>query len=91
MEFFFHGGGSPGECIRVHPVGQSARRLAGIFAKVHDEDFNCLEVTGIVARRFLGVPYVMVSAHSRHIQKGWRLDLRHQRQAAQGAAEWAQG
>jgi hypothetical protein len=70
--------------------GSLLAALRRIFSKVRDEDFNCLEVTGIVARRFLGVPYVMVSAHSRHIQKGWRLDHPRER-AAQGAAEWAKG
>ena len=65
--------------------------LQRIFSKVRHEDFNCLEVTGIVARSFLGVPYVMVSAHSRHIQKGFRLDHASERRAAQGAVEWAKG
>jgi hypothetical protein len=41
---------------------------------VREQDFNCLEVTGIVAKRFLGMPYTVVSAHSRHIQQGCELD-----------------
>src|ERR1700756_5277561 len=40
--------------------------LKRILGKVKGQDFNCLEVTGIVARHFLGVPYAIVSAHSRH-------------------------
>ena len=32
--------------------------LKRILGKVKQEHFNCLEVTAIVARRFLGVPYV---------------------------------
>lgn len=39
--------------------------LKRIFAKVRRQNFNCLEVTGIVANRFWGIPYVTVSAHSR--------------------------
>jgi hypothetical protein len=51
-------------------AAQSLRRtLNQIFVKVRP-DFNCLEVTKIVERRFLGVPYVTVCAHSRHIQQG---------------------
>ena len=42
--------------------------------KVQQQHFNSLEVTEIVDKRFLGVPYGTVSAHSRHIQQGWRLD-----------------
>ena len=72
-------------------AGSLRTALQRIFSKVRDEDFNCLEVTGIVARNFLGIPYVMVSAHSRHIQKGWRLDRPHERRAALSAAAWAKG
>jgi hypothetical protein len=32
--------------------------------------FNCVEFTQVIAKRFLGLPYVCVTAHSRHIQKG---------------------
>src|ERR1035438_3683636 len=50
------------------------RALQRILAKVHGQHFNCLEVTGIVAKRFLGVHYVTVSAHSRHIQQACQLE-----------------
>jgi len=45
-----------------------------MLRKIEPMNFNCLEVTGIVAKRFLGVPYAVVSAHSRHIQKSCYLD-----------------
>jgi len=48
--------------------------LQRILGKVRGQGFNCLEVTGIVAKRFLGMPYTIVSAHSRHIQQGCQLD-----------------
>jgi len=35
-----------------------------ILKKVKEQHFNGLEVTGIVSRRFLGVPYVTISALS---------------------------
>jgi hypothetical protein len=54
-----------------------------ILAKVKPQSFNCLEVTGIVARRFLGVPYTTVSAHSRHIQASCYLDGAKERWASQ--------
>jgi len=56
--------------------------LHRILAKVRLQNFNCLEVTGIVANRFLGVPYTTVSAHSRHIQQGWRLDGAEERRSS---------
>jgi hypothetical protein len=61
--------------------------LQRILRKVRPENFNCLEVTGIVAKRFLGMPYATVSAHSRHIQQSCRLDDVERRRAAQ----WARG
>src|SRR6202167_5664296 len=48
--------------------------LKRILEKVKPQNFNGLEVTGIVARRFLGIPYVTVSAHSRHLQPSCYLD-----------------
>ncbi len=48
--------------------------LHRILEKVKGQDFNCLEVTGIVAMRFLGVPYAIISAHSRHVQPTCCLD-----------------
>jgi hypothetical protein len=35
--------------------------LHRIFGKVRQQPFNALEVTGIVLKRFLGVPYTIVS------------------------------
>jgi hypothetical protein len=57
--------------------------LQRILGKVRVQDFNCLEVTGIIAKRFLGVPYTTVSAHSRHIQQSCQLDDIERRQACQ--------
>jgi hypothetical protein len=48
--------------------------LKRILGKVGRQNFNCLEVTGIVAKRFWGMPYASVSAYSRHIQQSCQLD-----------------
>ena len=65
--------------------------LKRILGKVKEQQFNGLEVTQIVARRFLGVPYVTVSAHSRHMQQSCYLDGVVARQTFQQNAEWARG
>jgi hypothetical protein len=65
--------------------------LIRILQKVKRHNFNCLEVTGIVARRFLGVPYATVSAHSRHIQQSCQLDSIESRRNGRRDAEWARG
>ena len=65
--------------------------LKRILAKVRPQNFNGLEVTGIVAKRFLGVPYATVSAHSRHIQQSCCLDSAEARRTSRRDAEWARG
>jgi hypothetical protein len=65
--------------------------LQRILRKVNHQNFNSLEVTGIMAKRFLGLPYATVSAHSRHIQQGRQLDDIERRRAAQRAAQGARG
>jgi len=76
--------GSPGPA-------KIASALKRILAKVRLQHFNGLEVTAIVARRFLGVPYVTVSAHSRHMQQSCSLESADARQMSQDNAEWATG
>lgn len=65
--------------------------LKRILDKVKSQHFNGLEVTAIVGRHFLGVPYVTVSAHSRHMQQSCNLDSAEIRQTSQDDAEWAKG
>jgi hypothetical protein len=65
--------------------------LKRILGKVKQQNFNCLEVTEIVAKRFLGVPYAVVSAHSRHVQRSCYLDSTEARRKSQRDAEWARG
>ena len=81
---------------KVRFIGTSAPQkirnaLKRIVAKVKRDNFNSLEVTGIVARHFLGVPYVTVSAHSRHIQHGYRLQDSDERRTTRADVEWARG
>jgi hypothetical protein len=45
------------------------RAMERVLAKAEPSNFNCLEITEVSAKQFLGFPYVHVSAHSRHIQK----------------------
>lgn len=51
--------------------GGVAIRCAAIrvLRKTEVTKLNAFEITGIRARRFLGIPYVVVVGHSRHVQK----------------------
>jgi hypothetical protein len=67
------------------------KALKRILEKVKGQHFNSLEVTGIVEKRFLGVPYAVVSAHSRHVQQSCYLDGAEARRTSQRDAAWARG
>ena len=45
------------------------RAVNRVLANLKSENFNSLEITQVNAKRFLGLPYVTVSAHPRHIQE----------------------
>jgi hypothetical protein len=62
-----------------------------ILKKVRPQNYNCLELTRITEKRFLGIRYATVAAHSRHIQQSCYLDQATIRRAAQRDADWAKG
>ena len=45
------------------------RAVKRVITNVEAHKCNCVEITGVLAKSFLGMPYVNVSAHSRHIQE----------------------
>jgi hypothetical protein len=49
--------------------GGGSRAVKRMLAKLKAPEFNCLEITGVVSKRFLGVPCTNVHAHLRHIQE----------------------
>ena len=67
------------------------RAVQRVLGKVKLSKFNCLEITEISARCFLGFPYVLVSAHSRHIQQGLFLQSLAERNESEVAAAWCVG
>ncbi len=46
------------------------RGVKRLLAQTRLQHFNCLEVSHILKKHFLGIPYVSIAAHSRHIQEG---------------------
>lgn len=64
--------------IETNVFGSDERKttrkaIKQVLAKLSSKNFNCLEITQVAAKRSLGLPYVSVSAHSRHIQKSMML------------------
>ena len=82
-----------GELRAVVPAwgGQNTLRrgVKRLLAQTRLLRFNCLEVTHILERCFLGIPYVSIGAHSRHIQDGCQ--IRSIEQRAQDAVGDARG
>jgi hypothetical protein len=44
--------------------------LGRLIRSAKQQNCNCLEIDGVATHSFLWVPYVSISAHPRHIQKG---------------------
>src|SRR5690349_10943241 len=89
--FFFLAGTVKAVFFGTISVGKVRKALKRISWKIRQENFNCLEVTAIVAKRFLGLPYATVSAHSRHIQQSCELSSNEDRRAARQDIAWANG
>jgi len=89
--FFFMAGETRVMFLGALGAKKIQNALQRILVKVRHQNFNSLEVTGIVAKRFLGVPYATVSAHSRHIQPSCYLDDAEARRMSKRDAEWAKG
>lgn len=68
---FFYLAGEIRAIVFGHEGQKTVRKaVERILAKLKSEKFNSLEITEVVSKRFLGVPYAGVTAHSRHIQQG---------------------
>ncbi len=48
--------------------------MSRILGKVTEQHYNSLEVTGIITKHFLRIPYTVVSVHPRHLQQNCYLD-----------------
>lgn len=46
------------------------RGIKRLLSQTRLQHFNCLELTHVSRKRFLGIPYVSIAAHSRHFQQG---------------------
>src|SRR5271166_704613 len=78
-----------GELRAVVPAwgGQNTLRrgVKRLLAQTRLQHFNCLELSHILKKHFLGIPYVSIAAHSRHIQEGSQIQSVEQRAQDGGA------
>jgi hypothetical protein len=50
-----------------------------LLARTRAQQFNCMQLSNILRERFLGIPFVSVTAHARHLQKGAQMESLAQR------------
>jgi|SRR5258708_1308880 hypothetical protein len=68
--FFYLAGEIRAAVLGRNQPGTLRRAVKCVLAKQEGQKFNSLEITKVVSRRFLGIPFMSVTAHSRHIQQG---------------------
>jgi hypothetical protein len=68
--FFYLAGEIRATVLGRDRPGTLRRAVKRVLAKQEEQRFNSLEITQAVSKRFLGIPFMRVTAHSRHIQQG---------------------
>ncbi len=68
--FFYLAGEIRATVLGRDRSGTLRRAVKCVLAKHEGQKFNSLEITKVVSNRFLGIPFMNVTAHSRHIQQG---------------------
>jgi hypothetical protein len=67
--FFYLAGAMKATVFGRNRPGTVRRAVKSILARREEQQSNSLEITEVVARRFCGIPFLSVTAHSRHIQQ----------------------
>src|SRR2546428_8567201 len=68
--FFYLAGEMRATVLGGDRSGTLRRAMKRVLAK-QEKQFNSLEITKVVLKRFLGIPFMLsIAAHSRHIQQG---------------------
>src|SRR4029077_5762475 len=62
--FFYLAGEMRATVLGRNRSGTLRRAVKRVLAK-HEKQFNSLEMTRVVSKRFLGIPFMSVAAHSR--------------------------
>src|SRR5437879_10191882 len=68
--FFYLAGEIRATVLGRDRSGTLRRAVKCVLAKQEGRKFNSLEITKVVSKRFLGIPFMSVTAHSVHIQQG---------------------
>lgn len=67
--FFYIAGGVAANSFGSDEEKTARKAIKHLLNSREAKRINCLEITQLVAKRSMGMPYVTVSAHLRHIQE----------------------
>ena len=67
--FFFMANEVNATAIGSDPEKTTRRAVKKAIAHMKSDRLNCLQIAQVAVKRFLGLPYVAVSAHLRHVQE----------------------
>ena len=67
--YFFYLAGEIRTTVLGRDRSTTLRRAVKRVLAKQSVQFNCLEITKVVSKRFLGIPFMSVAAHTRHIQQ----------------------
>jgi hypothetical protein len=68
--FFYLAGETTVIVLGREGQGTLRRAVKRVLAKREGQKFNSLEITKLASKQFLGIPFMSVTAHFRHIQQG---------------------
>jgi hypothetical protein len=68
--FFFLAGAISAKVFGREGPATLRRAVKLILTKLPSQKYNALQITKVAPGKFLGIPYLRVSVHSRHIQEG---------------------
>jgi hypothetical protein len=66
--------------VGPHNNGTTRRTVESVLSKIRAQNFNCASLSSISDRRFLGIPYTVVSGYAYNLQHGSQLESLAQRQ-----------
>ena len=67
--FFYLAGEIRAAVLGRSQPGTLRRAVRRVLAKQDGQKFNSLEISNVVSKRFLGIPFLNITVHSRHIQQ----------------------
>jgi hypothetical protein len=82
--FMFLGQSIHATCWGAGSVKGIYRAMKRILSSVDSQHFNSVEVTEVSRRHFLGIPYIAITAHPRHVQNNRVLETEIVRKHATG-------